>query len=212
MLVAELVGRVTAVNAPRLAVVAPVTLPTSSATSTRVRLAMGNASGYAYQFRVRSCSGAACSAWASGPKFTLQPFDDAGIAPGQFKGTWTSVSLPGTTGAYGGTVRRASGSATATLAPAVTFSISGNAAWVSTLGPDQGQAQVQVDNGRPEVVDLYSPTFQTRRVVWARDALAAGTHTITLTVLGKKSPLNPGACNTGAKCAQVDVDMATLIR
>ena len=39
-----------------------------------------------------------------------------------------------------------------------------------------------------------------------------GTHTVTLTVLGKKSPLNPGACNTGAKCAQVDVDMATLIR
>jgi hypothetical protein len=109
-------------------------------------------------------------------------------------------------------VRRASGSATATLAPAVTFSISGNAAWVSTLGPDQGLGQVQVDNGKPEVVDLYSPTFQTRRVVWARDALAAGTHTITLTVLGKKSPVNPGACNTGAKCAQVDVDMATLIK
>jgi hypothetical protein len=190
----------------------PVTLPTSSATSTRVRLAMGNASGNAYQFRVRSCNGAACSTWANGPKFTLQPFDDAGIAPGQFKGTWTSVSLPGTTGAYGGTVRRASGSATATLAPAVTFTISGNAAWVSTLGPDQGLGQVQVDNGKPEVVDLYSPTFQTRRVVWARDALAAGTHTITLTVLGKKSPVNPGACNTGAKCAQVDVDMATLIR
>ena len=99
-----------------------------------------------------------------------------------------------------------------TLAPAVTFSVSGNAAWVSTLGPDQGLAQVQVDNGKPEVVDLYSPTVQTRRVVWARDALAAGTHTITLTVLGKKSTLNPGACNTGAKCAQVDVDMATLIK
>jgi hypothetical protein len=190
----------------------PVTLPTSSATSTRVRLAMGNTSGNAYQFRVRSCSGAACSAWANGPKFTLQPFDDAAVAPGQFKGTWTTVSLPGATGAYGGTVRRASGSATATLVPAVTFSISGNAAWVSTLGPDQGMAQVQVDNGKPEVVDLYSPTFQTRRVVWARDALAAGTHTVTLTVLGKKSPLNPAACNTGAKCAQVDVDMATLIR
>jgi hypothetical protein len=189
-----------------------VSLPTSSATSTRVRLAMGNASGNAYQFRVRSCTGATCSAWANGPKFTLQPIDDAGIPAGQFKGTWTSVSLPGTTGAYGGTVRRASGSATATLVPAVTYTVSGNAAWVSTLGPDQGLAQVQVDNGKPEVVDLYSPTFQTRRVVWARDALAAGTHTVTLTVLGKKSTLNPGACNTGAKCAQVDIDMATLIK
>jgi hypothetical protein len=96
--------------------------------------------------------------------------------------------------------------------PAVSFTVSGNAAWVSTLGPNQGLAQIQVDNGKPEVVDTYAPTVQTGRVVWARDALAAGTHTVTLTVLGKKSPLNPGACNTGAKCAQVDVDMATLIR
>jgi hypothetical protein len=33
-----------------------------------------------------------------------------------------------------------------------------------------------------------------------------------VTVLGKKSPQNPGACNTGTKCAQVDVDMAAIIR
>jgi hypothetical protein len=94
----------------------------------------------------------------------------------------------------------------------VTYTVSGNAAWVSTLGPDQGLAQVQVDNGKPEVVDLYAPTVQTGRVVWARDALAAGVHTVTLTVLGKKSTLNPGACSTGAKCAQVDVDMAAIIK
>ena len=94
----------------------------------------------------------------------------------------------------------------------MSFTVSGNAAWVSTLGPDMGLAQVQVDGGKPEVVDLYSATVQYRRVVWARDALAAGTHTVTLTVLGKKSTVNPGACDTGAKCANVDVDMATLIK
>jgi hypothetical protein len=87
-----------------------------------------------------------------------------------------------------------------------------HAAWVSTLGPDQGLAQVQVDNGKAEVVDLYSPTVQPRRVVWARDGLAAGTHTVTVTVLGKKSALNPGACNTGAKCAQVDIDASVMIK
>jgi len=186
-----------------------VPLTPTSATSTRVKLAMGTATGKAYQFRVRSCNGATCSAWMNGPKFTLQPIDDAGIAAALWKGTWTNVA---NTAYYGGTLKRSSTSAGVTLAPAVTFSVSGNAAWVSTLGPDMGLAQVQVDNGKPEVVDLYSATVQTRRVVWARDALAAGTHTITLTVLGKKSSLNPGACNTGAKCAQVDVDMATLIR
>ena len=38
-----------------------VPLTPASATSTRVRLAMGTTSGKAYQFRVRSCSGAAAA-------------------------------------------------------------------------------------------------------------------------------------------------------
>jgi hypothetical protein len=49
-------------------------------------------------------------------------------------------------------------------------------------------------------------------VVWARDALAAGTHTVTVTALGKKSTLNPGACATGTKCARVDIDGAVIIK
>jgi hypothetical protein len=187
----------------------PVTLTPDTATSTRLFLTMGNTTGTAYQFRTRACSAGVCGGWATGPKFTLVPSDDASMAPGQFKGTWTTSTVAG---AYGGTVRRASGSAQATLVPAVQYAVSGNAAWVSTLGPDQGLAQVQVDNGKQEVVDLYSPTVQPRRVVWARDAMAAGTHTVTVTVLGKKSTANPNPCNTGTKCAQVDLDAAIMIR
>jgi hypothetical protein len=187
----------------------PVTLATATATSTRIYLTMGNTTGLAYQFRVRACNAGVCGAWATGSKFTLVPADDAAIPAGQFKGTWTSTAV---TGSYGGTVRRASGSAQVTLVPAVQYTVSGNAAWVSTLGPDQGLAQVQVDNGKPEVVDLYSATVQPRRVVWARDAMAAGTHTVTVTVLGKKSTLNPGACSTGTKCAQVDLDAGIMIK
>jgi hypothetical protein len=71
---------------------------------------------------------------------------------------------------------------------------------------------VQVDGQTPQVVDLYSPTVQPARVVWARDALAAGTHTVTVTALGKKSTLNPGACATGTKCARVDLDGAVMIK
>jgi hypothetical protein len=196
-------------NTANLGAFTPVTLSTGTATSTRVYLTMGNTTGVAYQFRVRACNAGVCGGWATGPKFTLVPADDSGMAPGQFKGTWTNVTL---NGAYGGSVRRASTSANATIVPAVSYTVSGNAAWVSTLGPDQGLAQVQVDNGKPEVVDLYSPTVQPRRVVWARDALAAGTHTVTVTVLGKKSTLNPNPCNTGAKCAQVDIDAAVIMK
>src|SRR3954447_13512566 len=199
----------TGTNTAGLGAWQPVTLATDTATSTRLYLTMGNAIGTAYQFRVRGCSGGVCGGWATGPKFTLGPSDDSGMAPGQFKGTWVNTPVAGS---YGGSVRRVSGSAQATLVPAVTYTVSGNAAWVSTLGPDQGLAQVQVDNGRPEVVDMYAPTVQPRRVVWARDALTAGTHTVTVTVLGKKSTLNPNPCNTGAKCAQVDIDAAVMIK
>src|SRR5919199_5057836 len=131
------------------------------------------------------------------------------MAASQFKGTWTGVSLAGT---YGGTLKRSWTSAQATIVPAVTFTVSGNTAWVSTRGPDQGLAQVQVDNGTPQVVDMYAPQQQVGQIVWARDALPPGVHTVTVTVLGKKSPQNPNACNTGAKCAQVDVDMAAVIK
>ena len=196
-------------NTANLGAFKDVPLSVATDTSTQVNLAMGNSTGNAYQFQVRSCTRAVCSAWAQGPKFTVQPVDETGIAASLFKGTWTSVSLPGTSG---GTVKRSSTSANVTLVPAVTFTVSGNAAWVATRGPDQGMAQVQVDNGTPQVVDMSAPAQQVGQIVWARDALAAGTHTVTVTVLGKKSPQNPGACNTGTKCAQVDVDMAAIIR
>jgi hypothetical protein len=196
-------------NTANIGAFQPVTLATNTATSTRLFLQMGTTTGTAYQFRVRGCSAGVCGGWATGPKFTLVPSDDASMAPGQFKGTWTTTTVAGS---YGGTVKRASGSAQATLVPAVQYTVSGNAAWVSTLGPDQGLAQVQVDGGKQEVVDLYSATVQPRRVVWARDAMAAGTHTVTVTVLGKKSTVNPNACNTGTKCAQVDIDGAMIIK
>jgi hypothetical protein len=184
------------------------------ATSTTVALKMGGVTGTAYQFRVRSCTGTTCGAWTAAKPFTLQPMDDNGpgglAAASAFKGNWTVDTT--LANAYGGTVRWAAGSAVATIVDRVQFTVSGNAAWVSTLGPDRGLAQVQVDNGRPEVVDLYSPTVQQARVAWARDALPPGQHTVTVTVLGKKSTLNPAPCNTGTKCARVDVDASVMIK
>jgi hypothetical protein len=188
---------------------APVTLSPDTATSTRVNLKLGNSQqGTAYQFQVRSCTATTCGAWAAGPKFTLLPSDEAGMAPGQFKGTWTNAPQAG---AYGGSVRWAT-SGNATVVPAVSFTVSGNASWISTLGPDRGLAQVQVDGGTPQVIDLYSATVQPARVVWSRDALPAGTHSVTVTPLGKKSTLNPAACNTGTKCARVDIDAGVIIK
>ena len=189
-----------------------VSLANSGATSTTVNLRMGTLTApVAYQLRVRACSGTSCGGYATGPKFTLQPIDDAQVPAAAYKGTWTALSGQG--GYYNETVRSANSSASATIVgPTVTFSVSGNVAWVGTRGPDRGLAQVQVDGASPQVVDLYAPTEQLATVVWARDALAAGNHTISLTVLGKKSPNNPSACTTGNRCARVDFDMAAVIR
>jgi hypothetical protein len=183
----------------------------NGATSTTVKLKMGSVTGIGYQFRVRSCDATACGAYASGPAFTLQPADESGFLASAWKGNWTTdaISVPG---AYGGTVRWTAGSAQATIVDRVQFTVSGNAAWVSTLGPDRGLAQVQIDNGKPDVVDLYSPSVQPARVAWAKDALPPGQHTVTVTVLGKRSTLNPAPCNTGTKCARVDVDAAVVIK
>ena len=187
---------------------AAVPLTPDTATSTTVNLKMGSTAGTGYQFQVRSCNATTCGPWTSGPKFTLVAGDETNLAGGLFKGTWTSEKLAGS---YGGSVRWAT-SGSATIVPSISFTVSGNAAWVSTLGPDRGLAQVQVDNGTPQVVDLYAATVQPARVVWARDALVAGNHTVTVTALGKKSSANPGACTTGTKCARVDVDAAVTIR
>jgi hypothetical protein len=182
----------------------------AGATSTTVALKMGSVTGTAYQFRVRSCTATTCGAWTTGPAFTLQPADENGFAAAAWKGNWTTDST--VLGAYGGTVRWAAGSAAATIVDRIQFTVSGNAAWVSTLGPDRGLAQVQIDGGKPDVVDLYSPTVQPARVAWARDALPPGLHTVTVTVLGKRSDLNPAPCNTGTKCARVDVDGSVVIK
>jgi hypothetical protein len=179
-----------------------------AATSATVNLKVGTTTGTAYQLQVRACDATTCSAYAQGPKFTLLPIDDAQIPASAYKGTWTAKT--GLAGYFNGTTHSAFGSAT--VGQTVTFTVNGIAAWVGRRGPDEGLAQVQVDGTTPQVVDLYSPTEQLATVVWARNGLAAGNHTVTITVQGKKSPLNPAACNTGSKCAQVDVDMSAFIK
>jgi archaellum component FlaF (FlaF/FlaG flagellin family) len=180
----------------------------TGATSTTVNLRMGTTNGVAYQFQVRACAGTTCGTYAQGPKFTLLPIDDSQIPAAGYKGTWTA--LTGQAGFFNGTSHVAISSAS--VGQTVSFSVTGNAAWVGKRGPDEGLAQVQVDKDAPQVVDLYNPTDQLATVVWAKNALAAGNHTVTITVLGKKSTQNTGACNTGTKCAQVDLDMAAYIK
>ncbi|HET7479871.1 MAG TPA: choice-of-anchor D domain-containing protein [Rubrobacteraceae bacterium] len=175
-----------------------VTPQPGTASSTTLNLAMGTtAAPSSYQFQVRACNGADCSAWVSGPNFKLAPIDDSNRANLSYGGTWTTQALAG---AYGGSVSFASTAKDKVQFNKLTYTVPGSSiAWVSTLGPDRGKATVTVDGGPAQQVDLYSATRQPAKVVFAANNLnGPAEHTITVQILGTKN-----ASSTGTR---VDMD------
>jgi len=155
----------------------------------------------AYQFQVRACSNpTTCSAFAVGPKFRLVPVDDTIVANIAFRGGWTVAPVPG---AYGGSVHFATKPGANATLNSLTWTVVGNGAWVSTLGPDRGKATVTVDGGPPTIIDLYAPTQQPAQVVWTLGNLGPGTHTVVVTVQGAQNPASTGS--------RVDVDAFVVI-
>ena len=81
---------------------------------------------------------------------------------------------------YGGSTRYSN-----TRAKTASLTFSGKSiAWLSALGPTRGSARVYVDNTLIATVNLNSATTTAKRVVFARNFSAVGTHTIRVTVLG----------------------------
>ena len=99
-----------------------------------------------------------------------------------------------TTSAWGGTVKY---NATAGRTSATTFT--GTAvAFVTTKAKDRGKVTITLDGKVVATLDLYSATTSSRVIAWSSAALKAGSHTVTVTVLGTKN-----ASSTGTR---VDVD------
>ena len=74
-----------------------------------------------------------------------------------------------------------------------TFTFTGNEAALHAVQDiDQGQMTVSVDGGSPTTVDDYSATRDANAIVWTTGALASGTHTVTITVLGQKDAASSG--------------------
>jgi hypothetical protein len=68
-------------------------------------------------------------------------------------------------------------------------------ALVMPLGPNRGKVRVRVDNGEEAteaVIDLYAPTVQPRRVVFADSSSSGPTVTVTLEVLAERNPVSTG--------------------
>jgi hypothetical protein len=179
-----------------------VALPSADAKSITRDLRLGALTArQAYQYRVRSCSGTTCSAWAPGPKFTVFPVDDSVTQNIAYSGSWQSAAVAGS---YGGTVRFATQPGPRAALNKITFTVNGNAAWISTLGPDRGIATVTIDNGTPTTIDTYSPTVKPAQVIYALNGLAPGVHTVTVQVTGTKR-----AASTGTR-VDIDAFMALL--
>jgi len=58
--------------------------------------------------------------------------------------------------------------------------------WLGTVGPDRGQAEVKVDDGESELVDLYAPALTRRAVIHSVSGLSPGEHSYQIRVLGSK--------------------------
>lgn len=70
--------------------------------------------------------------------------------------------------------------------------------WIGYRGPDAGIAQVQVDGGAVAEIDLYAPTALYQPIVFVKEGLADGDHTLTITATGRR--------NTAATGSRVVVD------
>jgi len=141
-----------------------------------------------YIYRVQATDKAGnVSAFAVGPQFTLPDIDNSFNT--SFNGSWSGTNLAG---AFGGSVQFSS-TTSAAAQPANAFSAT-SVAFVSTLGPDRGKAQITLDGVIVATVDLYAPTLQPAQVVWSSSALkpAPATHTLKVTVLGTKNAASTG--------------------
>ena len=58
---------------------------------------------------------------------------------------------------------------------------------IGTKGPNYGVAWVQVDSQPRVWVDLYSPTYQLKKVIFDTGFLTPGAHTVTLSWAGYKN-------------------------
>jgi hypothetical protein len=109
---------------------------------------------------------------------SLRHFSE-GSATIHYSGRWASA---GHRGYVGGRVRYAKqAGASATL----TF-VGRKVMWYGPLGPTRGQARVSIDGTYVKTVNLHRAGFDARSLVYSRSWTAAGSHTLTIEVVGTK--------------------------
>ena len=64
--------------------------------------------------------------------------------------------------------------------------------WIGARGPQCGIARISLDGAFVEDFDTYAPTEGPQHTDFSRSGLAAGTHTLTIQVIGK-NPISSDA-------------------
>lgn len=150
----------------------------------------------AHTFRIRAVDATGFAGpWATTEAMSIGVLQetDASIAyTGRFKRAWVD-------GASKGYVRQAAvGERFATL------SFSGSSvAWVTTLAPTRGIAEIRLDGVNLATVDLYASRGMNRQIAWAA-SFAAGAHVLEIYVTGIRNPASSGT--------RVDVDAFAVLR
>jgi hypothetical protein len=149
------------------------TLPSATAKS----IAWSLNSGSTYRLAVAAQDNAGnWSGYAYGSTFTPRLTQDTSTAV-KYNGSWTRYSST----AYSGGSQATSGSAGAWTS--ITFT-GRSIGWVAARATNRGQARVWVDGTYAGIVDTYASATSYRTTVLTRSWAAAGTHTLTIQVVG----------------------------
>lgn len=169
-----------------------VSLPSATSRSVTVTVASS-----ANRFRVRATdSRGAVGSWTEGTPFTftLAQQTAATFAP---SANWTNVTRSDLSG---GTTRWAKNAGST-----ATYTFTGNQiAWIATNASNLGKAEVYLDNIKVATVDLYGSSVITRKVMFSRNGLGSGSHTLEIRVLGSR--------RSSSSANYVDVDAFVSIR
>jgi len=100
-----------------------------------------------------------------------------------------------------------------TAGPVAEFDFVGTkVAWYSVMAPDQGLAEVWVDSDAPVVVDRWASSYSLpidplrHLIVWSKDGLSYGPHTLYIRALGQRSPSAAPGGATYVTIDALDVD------
>lgn len=151
--------------------------------------------GREYRFRVRATdilNALGQFATSSAGTLNLRQEWSSGI---RYSGGWPTVT---SSGLSGGSARFATAAGSS-----ASISFDGTSvAWVTGKGPQRGRARVYLDGISIATIDLYAPTNRSRQIVFARNGLTSGSHTLRIVALG----------NGASSGTRVDLDAIIVLK